>query len=365
MSQDLWYKVARKIVKAGQMLMPISDTLIKLLRIIITEEQAKFLLIFKKPSLNFNQIKEKSDLDETQLKKILNNLMYNGVITGTTSRSTGVKVYRLMGPFPGIFEFTFMRGETTEKEKKLVKLFDKLFEEMSQATQKNYDELIPQYKKIIPAIARVVPVEKEIEVPKQIVLPFYEISKIVDKYDDIALTHCYCRHEKDLLGDPCKVTDDRLNCFLFGKTAQFAIEQNFGKSISKEEANKIFQKAEDEGLVHQAFHVHLDPQKEEEAICNCCKCCCGIFQLYYRGAMPYHTQTSYLAVVNEEECIGCGTCVEKCPMETISLIDDIAKINSEKCIGCGVCAHHCPQEAIKLEYNKRDVFIPPKKIAAN
>ncbi len=52
-------------------------------------------------------------------------------------------------------------------------------------------------------------------------------------------------------------------------------------------------------------------------------------------------------------------------METISLIDNIAKINNEKYIGCGVCAHHCPQETIKLEYNKRDVFIPPKKIAAN
>jgi len=87
--------------------------------------------------------------------------------------------------------------------------------------------------------------------------------------------------------------------------------------------------------------------------------------MYYRGAMPFRSTTSYLAVVNEEECIGCGTCVEKCPMETISLVDDIAKINNEKCIGCGVCAHHCPQEAIKLEYNKREVFIPPLKIASN
>jgi len=52
-------------------------------------------------------------------------------------------------------------------------------------------------------------------------------------------------------------------------------------------------------------------------------------------------------------------------METISLIDDIAKINNEKCIGCGICAHHCSQEAIKLVYNKREVFIPPLKIASN
>ncbi len=103
MSQNLWNEIARTIINAGQMPIPVNNTLIELLKILINEAQANFLLIFEKPSLNINQIKEKTDLDETQLEKILNDLMYNGIITGTTSRSTGVKVYRLMGPFPGIF----------------------------------------------------------------------------------------------------------------------------------------------------------------------------------------------------------------------------------------------------------------------
>ena len=37
-------------------------------------------------------------------------LMDNGVITGTASRCAGVMVYRLMGPFPGIFGCAMVRS---------------------------------------------------------------------------------------------------------------------------------------------------------------------------------------------------------------------------------------------------------------
>ena len=365
MSEKLWYKVARTIIKAGRIPFPISDTLYELLKLLLNEEQAKFILIFQKPSLNINQLKEKTDLSETELDKMLNELMDNGLVVGMPSRRTGIMVYRLMGLFPGIFEYILMKGEKTEREYKFAKIFERLNMELSQKTQENYDELMVQYKTLIPALSRVVPVEEEIEVPQEEVLPSYEVSKIIDRYDDIAVSHCYCRHEKDLLEDPCKVTNEKFNCFHFGKSARYVVEHNFGKSVSKDEAKKIFKVAEEDGLVHKAFHVHSDLNKEEEAICNCCKCCCGIFQMYYRGIFPYHTITSYLAVVDEDECNGCGTCVEKCPIEAPFLVDDIAIINSEKCIGCGVCVHHCPQQAIKLEYNKRNVYLSAKKLAIN
>jgi NAD-dependent dihydropyrimidine dehydrogenase PreA subunit len=194
-------------------------------------------------------------------------------------------------------------------------------------------------------------------------MPLEEASKIVDKYNDIAQIHCYCRHQNDLLEDPCKVTDERLNCFLFGKSAQFAIEHKFGEPISKQEAKKIIDQASDEGLVHKAFHVHLNPDLDEEAICNCCKCCCGIFKLFWKGITPYHCYTSHIAKVNPEECISCGTCVEKCPMEAIELIDTTAEVNNNRCIGCGVCVHLCPEEAIELNRTgNREVFVPPPRL---
>ena len=359
----VWYKAARTIVKAGQLPMVVNDDLIELLRLIMTDEQAEFITVFRKPSLSIDQLKDKTNLDEEALTQTLNALMDNGIIVGVLSRRSGIMVYRLLGPFPGLFEMQFMRGETGEKQKKLAQIFDNIFKELSKGTQNNYENIVEQYKNY-PPITRVVPVEEEIkDVPVDKILPYEEASRIVEKYDDIALVHCYCRHEKDLLEHSCSVTNERLNCFLLGKSAQFAIKHNFGKSISKKDAKSIINNASDEGLVHKAFHVHLKPELDEEALCNCCRCCCGIFSLFWEGISPYHCYTSYLAEVDEDSCVGCGTCVKKCPMEAIDLVENIASINSSRCIGCGVCVHHCPEEAMKLKRTgNREVFVPPPKI---
>jgi len=370
MSEKLWQKVVRIVATAGAIPFPkdYDNVIIEILQNLINEEQARFLLHFKKPSLNIDQILEKTkdEFDENAIKRLLKELMTNGVIVKSQSRSTGIDVYRLLGPFPGMFEYTMMKGETGEKQKKIAGLFEKMFDEMTERTQKNYDAITSQFKRIreMPT-ARVIPVEKEVEVGQEEVIPGENIIKLLDDYDVIALTNCYCRHEKDLVEKHCKVTDEKLNCFLLGKSAKHAIEQDFAKPISKENAIKILRKTEDDALVHRIFHVHLDPQKEIEGICACCKCCCGGFELYYRGASPFFTSTSYLAKVIKDDCIGCGTCVEKCPMETIELVDTVAEINEEKCIGCGVCAHHCPEEAINLERTgHRYVFVPPIRITA-
>jgi len=359
----IWYRAARTIAKAGQLPMAISDTLIELLQMIMNQEEANFISIFKKPSLNIDQIKEKTAFDDDRLNQILNDLMDKGVVVGVPSRKSGIMVYRLLGPFPGLFEMQFMRGEIGDKQKKLSKLFDRLFDEMSEGTQKNYENIVAQFKSF-PPITRVIPVEEEImDVPIDKVMPLEEASKIVDKYNNIALVHCYCRHQNDLLDDPCKVTNERLNCFLFGKSAQFAIEHKFGNPISKEKAKRIIDKASNEGLVHKAFHVHLKPELDEEAICNCCKCCCGIFSLFWKGITPYHCYTSYLAHVNEENCISCGNCIERCPMEAIDLIETSAMVNEQRCIGCGVCVHLCSEGAIQLNRTgNREVFVPPPRL---
>ena len=57
---ELWLKVAKNFIKAGVFKNPLTDTLIELLKNLISEEQAKFLLIFDNPELNINQIKERT-----------------------------------------------------------------------------------------------------------------------------------------------------------------------------------------------------------------------------------------------------------------------------------------------------------------
>jgi ferredoxin len=56
------------------------------------------------------------------------------------------------------------------------------------------------------------------------------------------------------------------------------------------------------------------------------------------------------AVVNRDECVSCGTCVEECPQEAISLDDEeIAVVDAEKCNECGTCVEACPSEAISMQ----------------
>ena len=130
--------------------------------------------------------------------------------------------------------------------------------------------------------------------------------------------------------------------------------------ISKEEAKLILKDAEEEGLVHETFHDDFNRDMKENAICNCCKCCCILFQTDYRGIFAFHTITSYIAEIDESKCVGCGIYVDKCPIEAVSLIDGIAHDDEHKCIGCGVCVHHCPENARSLKRTKqREVYLPP------
>ena len=54
--------------------------------------------------------------------------------------------------------------------------------------------------------------------------------------------------------------------------------------------------------------------------------------------------------INISECIGCGKCVEVCPVDALSLNEDEkAVVDEEKCISCGVCIPTCPTDAIETK----------------
>ena len=55
------------------------------------------------------------------------------------------------------------------------------------------------------------------------------------------------------------------------------------------------------------------------------------------------------ATVDKEKCDGCESCVEECPSEAISMVDNKAEINAETCVDCGVCVDACPTDAISME----------------
>ena len=58
-----------------------------------------------------------------------------------------------------------------------------------------------------------------------------------------------------------------------------------------------------------------------------------------------------VAVVEQDKCAVCLTCVRTCPFN-VPVIDytvDAAYIDPAKCQGCGVCVSECPAKAITLK----------------
>jgi ferredoxin len=62
------------------------------------------------------------------------------------------------------------------------------------------------------------------------------------------------------------------------------------------------------------------------------------------------------SIIDEELCISCGNCVERCPVKAI-ILEDIALVDRDLCLGCGLCASVCPEEAISLK--PRDDAVEP------
>jgi heterodisulfide reductase subunit A len=61
------------------------------------------------------------------------------------------------------------------------------------------------------------------------------------------------------------------------------------------------------------------------------------------------------SMVNEELCIGCGTCIKLCPYNAIQKDErGIARVNDVLCKGCGVCAASCPEKAITMKHFSDD-----------
>ncbi len=52
--------------------------------------------------------------------------------------------------------------------------------------------------------------------------------------------------------------------------------------------------------------------------------------------------------VIKEKCRGDKLCLHHCPVECIQIVDQVAVINEEQCIGCGECIVACPHTAIKI-----------------
>ncbi len=299
----------------------------------IPQEAAVIASLPREPS-TAGKIAEGMSGDEREIGTVLEAMANKGLCS---SFEQDGKRYYVAVPFvPGIFEFQFMRGTKTDRDRKLA-------------------QLIHSYKKAVDAArgpqtvtfpgSRVIPVEKTIQVGSK-VHTYDQVSSYIDRYDPIAVTTCFCRHEGKLLDEKndCGKPDDV--CMQFGLGAKFVIERGMGRRVSKEEAKEVLRRSEEAGLVHASLNT-----QEIDFLCNCCPCHCGIIlQTALRQPKPGKALFSgFQPRFDPDLCTTCETCVDRCPAKALTLRENVPEVNMDRCFGCGICSTGCPAEAVVLE----------------
>ena len=188
-----------------------------------------------------------------------------------------------------------------------------------------------------PALHRVIPTQGTVK--SEWILPYDDVRAILLAAKTFHVRDCICRVQQDQIGRRCDFPVR--NCLSFS-----SVERPTGPNdISQEKALAILDETEEIGLVHTVSNV----MKGVGYICNCCGCCCAIL----RGITDWGVENSvahanYYAVIDADECLGCGICVERCQVQAISEQDGIAVVKRERCIGCGLCVSGCPNDAVNL-----------------
>ncbi|BAV91645.1 ferredoxin [Candidatus Desulfovibrio trichonymphae] len=60
----------------------------------------------------------------------------------------------------------------------------------------------------------------------------------------------------------------------------------------------------------------------------------------------------YSVTVDTDKCVGCGECVDVCPVAVYEIKDGKSEpANSEECLGCESCIEVCEASAIVVEEN--------------
>jgi len=335
---DAYAKLARQM-DTYPLGAPRSPRLLEILHELFGPEEAELALSLSFQPLALSRLAQETGRGEEEIRPLLESMAGKGLLY---ARLTAREAYYCLLPvFPGIFELQFMTGQRGPVKTRLARLFEDYYVEgLGQA----FTETETRF-------ARVIPVEKQVPVSMEI-FPFERASELISDEGDFALATCYCRHEKDLLGQACEAPRDV--CLLFGPFARFAVERGFAARADLARVRDALERSEEAGLVHVSDNV----SDRINFMCNCCGCCCGFLRTITElGQANVVAASRFVARLDESRCTLCGACLEVCQVKALSLTNDELEFEPERCLGCGLCVHHCPSGALTLE-GRQDYLAP-------
>jgi UDP-glucose 4-epimerase len=196
------------------------------------------------------------------------------------------------------------------------------------------------------------------------IIPLQILHDFIDSASHHVISDkCFCRVAHD-----CKNFTPDVGCILMGETTE-KLPPGLMRKVTKEEAHKHVEKAVKLGLVPVTGKVNFDntgfltpDTKKLLSVCLCCHCCCMMG--YFKHTPANHLNKVFPAVEGisvevTDGCKGCGTCIETCIFDAIT-IQNRKAVHSAQCRGCGRCVMNCPNKAASISINnpnyRQDVF---------
>ncbi len=314
---------------------------LRLLKHLFTPEEAELALhlsALPEPIEKIHSRAKKAGISLSELRQGLNRLAQKGAIV--KAKIKGKPHFSKAMLAIGMFEFQVDRL-TKEFHSDMIQYMDEDFGEAFHTKKTSQMRTIPIHEEVVP--------ERSIGT--------YDGARdlVMGSKGPFAVINCVCRQGMDLQEQPCRLSDIRETCLLMGEFAQKVIGAGNGRELSKEGMIEILERADEVGMV-------LQPQNTQDPsfICCCCGCCCGVLVSAKKLPRPAeYFDTNYYAEVDGELCTECGTCADRCEMDAISYVDEVATVDLLRCIGCGLCVSTCPDGAIQL-YQKTETKTPPK-----
>ena len=214
-------------------------------KVLFTPEEAEVNNAMPRGPFTAAGLADEMGRDAAELEIILEAMADKGLCMAL--KKAGTQYYQSARFMPGIFEYQFMSGGTSERDKKIAKLiynYEKAFDAKMGSTG------IP----VSPY--RVITVDKTIAVGNQ-VHTYDQVQTFIDKYDTISVSACYCRHAAALRGEDTHGLPNDV-CMQFGMGAQYVAERLGARMVSKEEARAVLDGAEEAGLIHMSQNVTED-----------------------------------------------------------------------------------------------------------
>ena len=281
------------------------------LNTVLTKEEVKFLLSFKKTRVNLDvpALAKLNNMSEEDTQKMCDHLCWIGVLESNRENADKHMQYDVPVFVPGSAEFMMMNDELTDQYPQLATFFNL----MTQMPLEGVTPMVPLGGAGIGM--HVIPVEKAIEHENKSV-SVEHISHWLSKYDKYSVGQCTCRKQQAMRGEGSGDINGEF-CMGVGDMAEYCVNKGMGRYISYEEALEILERAERHGFVHQI--TNIDGEDKIVAICNCAPGVCNAIRTSQLYNTPNMSRSAYRAHVDREKCVACGKCVEVCPVGAAKL----------------------------------------------